>query len=127
MSEEKTEKNAMLIQIIVLNQIEVLKRLLARNPNIDLNLKDEYGHLPVIEAAKRNNLSMVKLLVEHGAKLHDKDGMGRNVEGWAKKHNNKDMINFLEQDPSNATPKKSKSSPGKDNDGSDLSNIVSCK
>jgi ankyrin repeat protein len=116
------ERNEMLIQIVVLGKIEILRKLLARDENIDLNLKDEYGHLPVIEAAKRNNLPMVKLLVKHGAKLHSKDGAGRNVEGWANKHKNKDMINFLKQDQSHTPQTKSKSSTGKDNFGSDLPN-----
>jgi hypothetical protein len=37
----------------------------------------------------------LKLLVEHGAKLYLQDGFGRDVMGWAKKHKNSEMIEYI--------------------------------
>jgi ankyrin repeat protein len=84
-----------LLQIVSLGQIEKLRDLL-RTSKIDVNETDENGGLAVVIAARRNDLSMLRLLVEHGAKLNEKDGWGRTVDGWARKHNNIEMLTFIE-------------------------------
>ncbi len=93
-----------LIQIVKLGQIRALKEFLSKSKNIDVNQKDEHGNFAAIEAARNNDLDILKILVDYGAKLNLKDGFGRTVDGWAKKHNNKEMIMYIESKLSE-TPK----------------------
>lgn len=107
MSHEKNPniKISTLLDIIMLGQIDTLKMVLdqcaERKLKIDLNEQDELGNFVAIFAAQRNKLPMLKLLVEHGAapslSPDCKDGGGRTVMGWAKKHNNPDMIAYITQ------------------------------
>ncbi len=92
MSDETIE----LIQIAKLGQTRALKNLLSKSKDIDVNQNDEFGNFAAIEAARNNDLDMLKTLVERGAKLDLTDGFGCTVTGWAKKHRDEEMINFIE-------------------------------
>ena len=89
------EETSLLIGIVSLGQIKALNELLSQYTNLDVNEKDDDGNFAAIIAAKHNDLSILKLLVHHGAKLDLKDGYGRTVIGWAKKHKNEEMIYFI--------------------------------
>ena len=103
-----------LLSIISLGQIDVLKKVLdecaQRNLKIDLNEKDSFGNFVTILAAQQDNLLTLKLLVDHGAApslcLDFKDGAGRTVMGWAKKHNNIEMISYITEVLENVHSKK---------------------
>lgn len=89
-----------LLDIVMHGQIEALRILLPKYKGIiDLNQKDEYGNFVAILAAKKNNLEMLELFVEFGAgpSLDPgfKDGLGRNVIGWASKHKNERMKHLV--------------------------------
>lgn len=58
------------------NDVAGLSALLKKNPNVDLNVCDEFGYTPLHLAADRGNTDIVKLLLEHGADatLKDSDG-----------------------------------------------------
>ena len=86
-----------LLQIVSLGQIRALENLLSRSKNLDVNEKDEYGNFAAIIAARRNDLDMLKLLVEHGAKLDLKDGFGRTIMGWAIKYKNEETIKYINE------------------------------
>ncbi|MDX2164887.1 MAG: hypothetical protein SFW07_05680 [Gammaproteobacteria bacterium] len=94
-----------LLDVVMSGQIDTLKKVLAecaqRKLKIDLNEQDDFGNFLTILAAQLNNLSLLRLLVDHGAasslSLDFKDGRGRTVMGWAKKHNNVDMIAYIEK------------------------------
>ncbi|KAI0080300.1 ankyrin [Panus rudis PR-1116 ss-1] len=52
---------------------EHLKTYLQTHPNADVNKRDEYGYTPLHLACDRGHLSVVKLLLEHGADRSIKD------------------------------------------------------
>ena len=61
----------------------------------DINAKDYYGVTAIQVAAENNNFSMLRILIEAGAKLVEQND-GTTVLGWAKYHENKEMIEFIE-------------------------------
>ncbi len=85
-----------LIQIVNLGQRQALEELLNKYENLDVNQKDDYGNFPAIIAARHNDLPILKILVEHGAKLNLKDGFNRTVMGWAQKHKNEEMKKYID-------------------------------
>lgn len=87
----------LLIGIVNLGQIRALKELLSKSTDLDVNQKDENGNFAAIIAARHNDLEILYLLVEHGARLDLKDGFGRTVIGWAEKHKNQEMINYINE------------------------------
>jgi ankyrin repeat protein len=61
----------------------------------DVNEQNENGDYAVVCVAQRNDLRMIKMLVEHGARLDIQDGSGRTPLGYAKKYNNAELITFI--------------------------------
>lgn len=89
------EENSELLGTVSMGQIRALNELLSESPNIDVNGKNVDGNFAAMIAAQHNDLPMLKLLVSHGARLDLKDGFGRTVMGWAKKHKNNEMVEFI--------------------------------
>ncbi len=91
------DENFLILELADLGLIDDIKRVKAHfgerfNPNIQDN-----GSFPALIAAQRNDLEMLKLLVEYGAKLNTPDGRGRTVFDWACRHKNEAMIEFIKQ------------------------------
>lgn len=92
-----------LLDVLMSGQVDALKKVLddcaQRKLRVELNEQDDFGNFLTILAAQLNNLSLLKLLVDHGAapslSLDFKDGRGRTVMGWAKKHNNTEMVAYI--------------------------------
>ncbi|MDX2164886.1 MAG: ankyrin repeat domain-containing protein [Gammaproteobacteria bacterium] len=124
MSSENIE---MLVQLATLGQIRALKELLCAHRDINVNLKNEDGNLAVVEAARRNNPEMVRLLVQYGADLSAKDAMGREVKGWAKKYNNEEILSLFNQKSFENDQMETKIDKNKVNNGKSSPPIVSCK
>jgi hypothetical protein len=61
----------------------------------DVNVLDEYGFTPLIEAAIANNEKLVKLLVEYGADVRLQDITGGTALHWAAENNNIPLATFL--------------------------------
>jgi hypothetical protein len=61
----------------------------------DVNVLDEYGFTPLIEAAVADNYDLVKLLVEYGADVNLQDSTGGTALHWAAENNNIKMARFL--------------------------------
>ncbi len=84
------------LDIIALGQTDTIEAVLRDSPGYDVNQTNKLGTFPAILAASKNNLRLLKLLVNYGAVLDMKDGAGRTVMGWANKHENQEMIKFIE-------------------------------
>lgn len=70
--------------------------LIVKKYNGNVNAQDKYGASPALLAAKRNDLEMLKYLVDNGADLNVSDGLNQTVMHWAKHNKNDDMVEYLE-------------------------------
>lgn len=64
---------------------------------VDLNVLDEYGFTPLIEAAIANNYDIAKLLIQHGADVKLQDSTGGTALHWAAENNNIKLAELLLQ------------------------------
>jgi ankyrin repeat protein len=95
MSEPKDR--VQIIDLVSWGQTKSVKELInILGPKLDINERSSYGSFAAIKAAERNDLKMLKLLVEHGARIDWEDGFGRTVRGWAERNNNQAMIDFVD-------------------------------
>jgi hypothetical protein len=74
---------------------EIGQMLLARGARVD-NRTNSLAETPLTQAAQMNRMKMVKLLLENGADLNERDGTGRTALDWAQKNSNSEMIAFLQ-------------------------------
>lgn len=94
--ETSHEENANpLLGMVTLGQLETVQNMVATNV-YDINKQNEYGNCPVLEAAKSNNLQMLQILINAGARLDVADIFGNTPLTWAQKHNNTDMIALVD-------------------------------
>jgi hypothetical protein len=61
----------------------------------DINVLDEYGFTPLIEAAIADNYDLAKLLIEYGADVNLKDLTGGTALHWAAENNNIRLAQLL--------------------------------
>lgn len=61
----------------------------------DVNEKDASGTCAIIEAAKRNDLDMVKILIKAGAKRLVQNRFKESTLSWATFHHNDEMLEVL--------------------------------
>lgn len=90
---ERTQQSE-LLTLVGMGQIAQVKELL-QNEKCDIDQQDGSQNTAAIIAARRNDLDMLKVLAYAGADLNCKNFFGQDVYGWAKKHNNKEMLDFL--------------------------------
>ena len=55
------------------NDFETIKQLLEDNPQVDVNMTDQFGETPLFRAIYLDNLEVAQLLYEHGADLNFKN------------------------------------------------------
>ena len=65
--------------------------------NVDVNAVDNNGDSAVICAARINDLSMMKILVEAGAKLNVRNASGVTPLGYATSNKNLQMIEYIRE------------------------------
>lgn len=70
--------------------------LIIKNYQGDVNAQDANGTTPALLAAKRNDLPMLKLLVENGADVRTGDQLDQTPMLWALHNKNDEMIEFIE-------------------------------
>jgi ankyrin repeat protein len=87
---EQFELNDQLMKAIKKNDLEAVTFYLSNGANIHF-LNDE----PVKWAVFQNNIPMIKLLCQAGANVLSKDVMGKTVIELAKRHNNKELNDYL--------------------------------
>ncbi len=75
------------------NYATVIQRLLEED--IDLNFIDSFGDTPATLAAKKNNLQLLKLLIDNGANPNVNGKDGKNVMMIAQENGYVDIINYL--------------------------------
>jgi hypothetical protein len=61
----------------------------------DIEEYDEYGYIPLVEAAIVNKTDIAKLLLEKGAKANSTDLTGRTALHWAADNNNLELCQLL--------------------------------
>ncbi|OUM58702.1 hypothetical protein PIROE2DRAFT_15940 [Piromyces sp. E2] len=55
--------------IIIHNKYELLKTIIGPKFNVNINLKDKEGNVPLVYAIKNRNKTIIKYLIEHGANV----------------------------------------------------------
>jgi len=78
--------------MISYNDMSLLK-FLVRN-NIDVNIKNEDGNTPLIEAIKCGSLEIVNYLIENGANCNEINNQGKSVYEISYKYCNPNSINY---------------------------------
>ncbi|XP_034949607.1 putative ankyrin repeat protein RF_0381 [Chelonus insularis] len=77
-SHSQKEKNEQILHNAVRSgEIKIVRLLLENGANV--NLRNENGITPIINAAWKNNLGMIKLLLKYGADVTNADSSGRTV------------------------------------------------
>ena len=76
------------------DDIQLVKNYI--NANYNLNIKNDYGHTPLMYAVLKNSIEIVKLLLNAGADVNDQDNDGYTALIWAT-HNsdNKEIVKLL--------------------------------
>lgn len=72
-------------------------QLIIKDYNGDVNAQDAYGASPALLAAKRNDLKMLKILVQEGADVALSDKLNNSPMHWAQHNHNQEMIEFIEE------------------------------
>jgi len=73
-----------------------LEKILKKR-TIDLNKRDTNGSLPLVDAARTNNVKIARLLLHYGAKLNARDAHCNTALMQAEKSNHTEMVKFLEE------------------------------
>lgn len=82
------------MELVEVGNTTAVKRLMdTRKP--DVNYADEDGKCPILIAASRNDLDMLRLLISFGAEVGVKDIYGRSVQHYARKHHNEAMESIV--------------------------------
>ncbi len=79
--------------------IKVVTYLLEKG--LDVNAKDAEGNTPFINAASRNNLSIVELLFKNVKDVNQSNNKGETALALAIKNNTVDVVNFLAEKEAN--------------------------
>jgi len=72
---DKNEEDNTLLHIKIIENKEMIVKLLLENKSIDINTQDNYGYTPLMRACDNNNKQMVKLLLDKNAdvNIHSED------------------------------------------------------
>lgn len=91
----ENERDVKIVDVVSLGQLEDTRELIRRG--LDVDDPDENGNYAVTMAARRNDLEILKILIDAGAELNLFDGMGRKAITWARKYKNQEMIDEIEK------------------------------
>ena len=61
----------------------------------DMELSDYFGFTPLVFAAEAGRTTIVKLLLERGAKTTAKSSEGMDALAYARKHHHSDVVDLL--------------------------------
>lgn len=82
-----------LADAIIEEQIDQIKIYLSHGAPLDVF--DEYGFTPLIEAAIADNFEIAKLLIDSGANVNLQDATGGSALSWAAENNNLKLAQYL--------------------------------
>ena len=94
--QEPINKNTVIHESILSNNVEVFKILLSHNPNLEL--ADTEGVTPLLSAIELEHAMMVKYLLDAGANKNHKDKKGKNAYDYAKKCESDEIKELFEID-----------------------------
>ncbi|HSW93588.1 MAG TPA: ankyrin repeat domain-containing protein [Gammaproteobacteria bacterium] len=86
-------KTLSLADAILDENTEAVKAMLSHG--VHVNVIDEYGFTPLIEAAIANRLDMATWLIQAGANPKQPDALGGTALHWAAENNNEDMARLF--------------------------------
>ena len=92
--QEPYNKNTVIHETVLSNNIEVFKILLTHNANLEL--ADKEGVTPLLSAIELENVTMVKLLLDAGANKNHKDKTGKSATDYAKECESDEIKEFFE-------------------------------
>jgi hypothetical protein len=95
-SSEDGQRHVNIIEYTKLGMFEDVERLMAVSRS-DVNEQDVSGDCAVLCAAERNDLKIMKLLVNAGASLEVKGGGGLTPLGYARFNKSQEMIEYIEK------------------------------
>ncbi|MGE3318300.1 MAG: ankyrin repeat domain-containing protein [Candidatus Berkiella sp.] len=98
---DNQERPVAIADLVSLGQLEDVKKLIQSGHSV--NEPDDSGNYPVIIAAEQNDLAMLKILVEAGAKVQRLNESGQNALSWAQTHQNQEMIDFIQSHSAKTT------------------------
>lgn len=81
-----------IIELAKMSQIRDIKECINQNHDVNATDGDTYA---IIEAAKRNELKIVEMLIAAGAKPDVENRRGETAEFWAKMNHNEKMADTL--------------------------------
>jgi hypothetical protein len=82
-----------LADAIIAEDIHQVSEILQKNPSV--NVIDEYGFTPLIEAAIADNKDIAALLIDYGADVNAQDMTGGTALHWATENNNLPLCQLL--------------------------------
>lgn len=88
------KRNDHIVEYVQLGDQEIVASML-KSKDFDVNAPNDQGLLPLVEAAKRNDDPMVKILIAAGADATKKDSDELNALEWANIHGNAQMTLLL--------------------------------
>ena len=92
---QNNNKETVLHAAALLNREEVLNFLL-KNCEVDVNAQDAYGNTPLHSAAMSGFFSIVKALVQFGARFDIKDRWGETPRDEAQQRGNSEIVEFFD-------------------------------
>ncbi len=84
-----------IIDLVSLGQVDEVKKLIAKG--CDVNEQGELGQSSVLAAVDRNDLLMLTILIEAGAKLDAKDSFGESALSVAKENGYLEIVSLIEK------------------------------
>jgi ankyrin repeat protein len=78
---------------VLAHDLSGIDSLLKRNENIEI--KDQAGRTPLLNAVIEDSIPMVKILLEHGANIHVQDKLGYSALHYASQNQSIEMVNLL--------------------------------
>lgn len=84
----------LLIELVYLGQKEDVKTLLERG--YDINEQDKYGTSAALAAVTRNDINMLKFLIDHGARVDLRDVFGKTPLSKAQEMGSTDIANLIQ-------------------------------
>jgi ankyrin repeat protein len=84
-----------LIAAVADGDIELIE-ILFNKYECNVNLQDQFGVSLLLRAVKRNDITISEYLLGHGANPMLPDQRGETPLQWAERHNNKDLIEMLQ-------------------------------
>ena len=82
---------------VVKGHVEFARMLLERGAAMDIRAEMDAGRTPLTEAVYSRKIQMVRLLLEYGEDVNERDGLGRTPSQWASIDKQQDIVELLSE------------------------------